>query len=272
MLPDKEFGKLSPEQFHRLVKTLPELRKSNIDLASMLKSDPARFRELFGTSEHSWASIYEMPFFEQMSHLMFMLGMHEPLIQAWQSEDPLEEYSKWGEEGSGLDDWYRANESTINPKHMLWLAMVFQRNIMAIMLFHCSMGHLVERVRQNDDESFFHAVEVDRSVLSCPTFADRLARAESTNDKHFFIRLRKSLKGPSKKHMEAIQDLRYSIVALRAMGFDRFTDADLEILFIRTRLYPNSAGALKNLRKHLQNARKLQPPDLFNSGGRPKTR
>lgn len=217
---------------------------------------------MLGSSGHSWASIYELPFLEQMAQLIIVIGMHEPLLAAWKSDDPIERYSRWGEEGSELDAWYEANDETIDRKYLLWIAIVFQRNILAIMLFHCSMGHLVERAREGDDDAFFHAIEVDRSVLGCATFADRLARAEVAGEKHFFLRLRKALKGPSKKHMAAIQDLRYSIVALRSMGFDRFTDEDLIALFIRTRLYPNSAGALKNLRKHVQAARKLQPPEM----------
>lgn len=259
---EKEFGNLTPDQFQRLVKMLPELREQPEELTEALRSNPDRLKELLGPSDHAWASIYELPFFEQLALLFIIVGMHEPLIAAWHSDDPIERYSHWVEEDSELDVWYEANKETIDSKHLLWMAMVFQRNILAIMLFHCSMGHLVERAREGDDDAFFHAVEVDRSVLGCPTFADRLARAEAAGEKHFFLRLRKALKGPSKKHMVAIQDLRYSIVALRSMGFDRFTDEDLIALFIRTRLYPNSAGALKNLRKHVQAARKLQPPEM----------
>ncbi len=194
--------------------------------------------------------------------------MHQPLIEAWRSDDPFEEYTHWADDGGALDRWYERNESTVSKKYLLWLAIVFQRNILSIMLFHCSMGHLVERARAGDDDAFFHAVEVDRAVLGCPTFADRLARAELTADKHFFIRLGKAIKGPSKKHMQVIQDLRYSIVALRSLGFDRFSDEDLITLFVRTGLYSNTAGAVKNLRKHIQAARKLQPPEMVSSGGR----
>ena len=112
-------------------------------------------------------------------------------------------------------------------------------------------------VRQGDDTALFNAVRVDRSVLLAAPCADRLSRAEMLNDKDFLRHLRSAIRGPTKKHMEAIQDLRYSIVALRECGFDRFSDKDLERLFIRTRLYPNSGGALKNLRKHIHLARRL---------------
>jgi len=268
MQVEKEFGKLSLAQFERLATTIPEVRKQRSELSEILQGNQAKLRELLGASGHSWASIYEMPFFEQVDHLFMLIGLHEPLIEAWQTEDPIEIYSTWGDDEGELERWYELHESEIDPKHFIWMTVVFQRNILAIMLFHCSMGHLIQRVREGDDDSLFHAVEVDRAVVGAPTIADRIARAELVADKHFFIRLRKALKGPTKKHMVAIQDLRYSIVALRSFGFDRFTDEDLERLFLKTRLYPNSAGALKNLRKHIQAARKLQPPDFVNSGGR----
>jgi hypothetical protein len=268
ILPEKEFGKLTGDQFQHLVRTLPELRNQQVELAKVCRDKSSKLGDLLGPSEQTWAAIYEMPFFDQMAHLFIIIGMHEPLLEAWRSDDPLEQYTHWTDKGGALDEWYECHEEEIESKHLLWLAIVFQRNILSIMLFHCSIGHLVQRARDGDDDSFFRAVEVDRAVLGCPTFADRLARAELTADKHFFIRLRKALKGPSKKHMQAIQDLRYSIVALRSLGFDRFTDNDLINLFIKTRLYPNSPGALKNLRKHVQAARKMQPPEMMNSGGR----
>jgi len=262
MPPEKEFGKLSSDQFRRLVKSLPELRKVGTGLSKAMHEKQAKLKELLGPNDHSWAGIYELPFLEQLAQLTITVGMYEKLVEASRSEDPQERVLHWGDDKSELDEWYEANKEKIEFKHLIWMVAALQRNILAIMLFHCSMGHLVEQARKGDDDSFFHAVEVDRSSLSCPTFIDRLARAELTNDKHFFLRLRKALKGPSKKHMEAIQDLRYSIVALRSMGFDRFSDKDLEALFIRTRLYPNSAGALKNLRKHIHAARKMQPPEM----------
>ncbi len=259
---EKELGKLTPDQFHRLVKTLPELRKGRDDITKVMRDNPQKLKEILGLNDHTWAEIYEFPFVEQIAFLVIMVGLHEKVIEVGRSEDPQESALRWGDEDSALDQWLDDNEEKIEFKRLIWLATVLQRNILAIMLFHCSMGHLVEQARNGDDDALFHAVEIDRSSLTCPTFADRLARAELTNDKLFFLRLRKALKGPSKKHMVAIQDLRYSIVALRSMGFDQFTDKDLEQLFIRTRLYPNSAGALKNLRKHIQAARKLQPPEL----------
>lgn len=252
----KEYGKLTHSQFSELVSRLPEVRGQMKELPELMRSKKEKLHEILGGNNFSWGRIYEKPFLEQMSLLFLILGFHIPLHEAALSDDPQEEVLRWGDEASAFDQWYEANQHRIETKQLLWLAIVLQRNILAIMLYHKSMGALVEEVRQGSDDALFKAVRVDRTVMLAAPCADRLSRAELLNDKDFLMHLRSAIKGPSKKHMDAIQDLRYSIVALRECGFDQFTDEALERLFVRTRLYPNSPGALKNLRKHIQLARR----------------
>ncbi len=254
----KEFGKLTHDQFAKLVSRLPELRGQMSELPELMRQKEDRLDELLGSEDYSWGEIYEMPFLEQMAWLFVLLGLNVPLHEAAQSEDPQEAVTRWGETNSPLDAWYETREKEIEWKHLVWLTVVLQRNILSIMLYGRSLGALIELVRQGHDEFLFKAVRIDRTVLLASPCADRLSKAELTNDKEFFRHLCSAMKGLSKKHMIAIQDLRYSIVALRECGFDRFSDEDLERLFIRTRLYPNSAGALKNLRKHIHESRKIK--------------
>lgn len=108
---------------------------------------------------------------------------------------------------------------------------------------------------------FFKAVRLDRSIITCPTFALRMARAELENDKSFFLHLRSALKGPSKKHWEAYNDLRYALYILRELGFDQLSDAQLEDLLVhKLKLYPNASGARKNLRKQFTESKKFATP------------
>lgn len=254
---NKEFGKLTHDQFARLVAGLPDIRGQMLELPQLIRDKQTRINEWFGEGGCSWGTIYERPFLEQISLLFVLLGLHIPLHEAAHSDDPQEAVSHWGDHNGALDCWYEQNKDKVEKKYFLWLVIVLQRNILAIMLYHKTMGALVEEVRQGKDSALFDAVRIDRSVLLAGPCADRLSRAEMLNDKDFLRHLRSAIKGPTKKHMAAIQDLRYSIVALRECGFDQFTDQDIERLFIGTRLYPGSAGALKNIRKHIQLARKL---------------
>lgn len=265
---NKEFGKLTHEQFSKVVSCLPELRGQMKELADRMRTKQEKLKELIGDSDYSWGDIYELPFLEQMALLFITLGLHVPLYEVVTSTDPQEAACNWNDDGSALDVWFEAHEKTLEWKHLVWLTIVLQRNILAIMIYGQTLGALVEQVRQGSDEALFHAVRVDRSVLLAQPCADRLSKAELINDKLFFSHLRRALKGTDKKHMVALHDLKYAIVLLRECGFDRFSDQDIERLFISTRLYPNNAGALKNLRKHIQAARKLQPPKTSISGGR----
>ena len=247
---------LSPEQFSEIVGKLPEIRSQRMELQELARAKPQKVQEIFG-GDLTWANIYELSYNQQIASLLVLLNIHTYFIDAAESHDYLGSVLRISKESGELDQWYEANEATINKKHLLWMAMVLQRNVLSIMLYHQSLGSLVEDVRTGIDESFFKAVSIDRTILSCPTFANRLSQAEFLGDKQFFIRLRKALKGPSLKHMQTICDVRYGIVLLREAGFDTFTDDQLIQFFISNGLYPNSYNASKNLRKHIYEAKKF---------------
>lgn len=253
---DNKNKKLTPEQFSDLAKKLPEIRSQRNEFTELIKSKPQRVKEVLG-EYYSWAEIYELGFVEQLAYLFVLIGLQKPIHEIAKSTAPQQALIEASENGGKLDQWYELNKNNIEKKHLLWLVVVLQRNILSIMLFHQSLGALVDQVRKGSSEAFFKAVSVDRSILTCPTFADRLSMAELRNDKYFFIHLRKALKGPSSKHMAAIGDLRYSIVMLRDAGFDKYTDDELISLFVNTGLYPKSFNAAKNLRKHIHNANKF---------------
>jgi len=251
-----ENKKLNPDQFIELAKSLPEIRIYKDEFADRIKNDPDRIKQFFGDCT-SWSHIYEYSFNEQLAYLFILIGIHKTMIEVANSTDQAQAIIEVTKEGAELDQWYESNKETIDKKHLLWLAVVLQRNVLSIMLFHQSLGALVEEVRLGNDEAYFKAVSVDRSILSCPTFAKRLSQAELSNDKTFFIHLRKALKGPSQKHWAAIADLRYAIVLLIEAGFDKFTDDELISFFVNTGLYINHPNAIKNLRKHIYVARKF---------------
>jgi hypothetical protein len=161
-----------------------------------------------------------------------------------------------------LDNMYPPDDST-NPafseQDLLGILFSLQRTILSVMLFQRSLSGLVQDVRETGNlDSMFNAIRVDRAVMSCSTFADRIARAELVGDKRFFLRLRNALKGPTQKHWHAYCDLRYSLFVLRELGFDGMSDAELEKLLVQTlKVYPNTPGARKNLRKQYQQSKKL---------------
>lgn len=254
---DKEYGRLTLDQFRQIVQELPELRSQIRELPQVVRTVPKEKIEKILDEDFYWADVYELPFVEQIALLFIALGKVKKLVEISNEPDPQQALLNWSI-GDDLENWNGGEGGFFDKKHVIGLTVALQRNVLSICLYHRSLASLVEEVKTGNDESFFLAVRVDRSILACPAFADRLAKAELLNDKAFFLRLRSALKGPSKKHWEAYHDLRYAIAILREMGFDQLSDAQLEDLFVhKLRLYPNVPGARKNLRKQMYEARKI---------------
>lgn len=99
------------------------------------------------------------------------------------------------------------------------------------------MNDLVSMVGKGGDGSdaaFFKAVSIDRTVLTCPTFAARLARAEFFGEKKFFLRLRKATEGKPHDNLLIHQDLRFMLQLfheVKTLGSFILSDAD--VLFIK---------------------------------------
>lgn len=221
---NSKYGNLKLEQFKQLINKLPEIRSQLQELLALL---------------------------------ICALGCHQELHRTAQSDDPTQaafsmfqnvEYETW--EG-GLEGLFEISD-------VVALFTALQRNVLSIMLFHRTLNAMVDEVRNGDDDALFNAVRIDRSIITCPTFALQIAKAEIQNEKQFFIHLRSSLKGPSKKHWEAYKDLRYAFFILRESGFNQMSDVQLEDLLVhQLKLYPNTPGARKNLRKQFTESKKF---------------
>lgn len=275
MPSEKEYGPLSLDQFRRIVKALPEVRQQMNDLPQFMRSLPRQKSRKILDKEFYWAKVYELSFDEQLALLVVVLGKTQQVVEMSKSVDPYEALLQWFK-AEDDEDWSGGEGGKFELKHVVGLVVALQKNILSIMLYHRPINGMVQSVRnaaEGADDDFFKAVRVDRSVLSCPTFADRLAKAELVNDREFFLHLRSALKGPSKKHWEAYKDLRYALYLLRDLGFDQMSDNQLEDLLVhKLKLYPNAPGARKNLRKQFIESKRIQPPQTRSSGGRIKTR
>lgn len=227
------------------------------ELPELIRTTPKKKIAELLDKDFYWADAYELPFHEQLALLFMALGRSKELVEVSQAPDTDQAVLDWMDNDE-IGDWSGGEGGLFEKKHVIGLTVAMQRNILSIMLFHRTLDKLVEEVRAGKDESFFQAVRIDRSIVACPTFADRIARAELENDKMFFLHLRSSLKGPSKKHWEMYKDLRYGLHMLKVLGFDKMSDAELEDLLVhKLKLYPNVPGARKNLRKQFTESKKF---------------
>lgn len=255
--PKKEYGNLSFDQFKQLVDRLPDIRNQMKELPDHLNSLPKEKIKEVLDQELYWAAFYELSFQELLALLICALGCHQELHKAAQTDDPMQAaFSMF--KNAEFENWKGGLGGLSKMGDVVALFAALQRNILSIMLFHRTLDALVDEAREGNDDSFFNAVRIDRSIITCPTFALRVAKAEITNDKKFFIRLRSSFKKPSKKHWEAYKDLRYAFYILRESGFNQMSDAQLEELLVnQLKLYPDTPSARKNLRKQFTESKKF---------------
>lgn len=112
----------------------------------------------------------------------------------------------------------------------------------------CYLSELVAKVSNGEDvgdASFFHALQIDRTIVSCPTFGARISRAALEGDEVFFKSLagnmKKQRKNNSPKKLEMHNDLRLMLQATHedgTLGGMSMTEADK--LFIQElSVYPN---------------------------------
>lgn len=257
----KEYDKLSAEQFKKLMQQLPELRKEGQSIEELVKSaSKERINDLL-EKDFYWAEIYELTFIEHLAFLMMALDKVEFLTETKKAPDPTQHMMDNFEIEGDFEHWNGGWKGLFKKQDLIGLTLTLQRTILSIMIYQKTMQTLVEEARQGNDDSLFDAVRLDRSSVACVTFAARIARAEFNHDKHFFIRLRNALKGPAKKHWEGYQDLRFALFTLRDLGFDNLTDDQLiELLVKQLKVYPDRFEAKKNLRKQYNQSKKINHP------------
>lgn len=257
---EKEFGKLTTEQFQALVNELPEIRGHMKELPELVRNtSKARLREILD-GDFVWSDAYELRYEEVIALLIAAFGKSKTINEIANSPDPQQALIEWSKTDP-LDDWNGGDGGKFTVSNLVGLLVANQRNILSIMLFHRTICDLVKSVREKGDaadEDFFKAVKIDRSVITCKTFSRRVAKAELTNDKDFFAHLHRSLKGIPNKQWEAYNDLRYGFALLRDCGFDKLSDAQIEDLFVnKLGLYSKQASARKNLRKQIYQSNKI---------------
>ena len=256
---EKEYGKLTEGQFMRLIQQLPEFRREAKGMQAALRSaSQQKLREILGEGVW-WSPVYELSLSEGLALLVYGLGKVDRLKEALQLPDPHEALLT-DLENNGEVIWGSEPEGAFTTAQIIGLATALQRNVFSIMVYKQSLSSLVAKARDDkEDDALLNAIRIDRTVMSCPTGAMRISKAELIGDKHFFIRLKSALKGPSKKHMEAYQDLRYSLAVLRELGFDEMSDAQLEHLLVDVlKVYSPSFTARKNLRKQYYESKKIK--------------
>jgi hypothetical protein len=202
----KEFGRYSPSDLRALsdlARTLePQLRELRVSMAA----DPALLEEHLAPPFY-WANFYQIPFFDLVGAQIVLLGLAAQFSELAKESDPLAAIYQ------ALPDF--EPESDAEPKLIMGVLMALQGNVRSISFYSKSLEELTSEVAQGNDDAFFDAVLIDRTILACPPFADRMALAEYLRDDKFFKKLAQRLsKGIPSKRTKAYTPLRICLWVL----------------------------------------------------------
>ena len=163
----KQYGKLTTEQFKELIQKLPELRKEGMSLTEAVKAAPKdRISELLD-KDFYWSDIYEFSFIEHLAFLMMALDKVDFLKDAKSTADPTQYFLDNFEIEGDLEEWTGGWEGAFKKQDLIGLVFALQKTILSIMIYQKTMQTLVEEVRRGNDDSLFDAVRLDRSIVAC---------------------------------------------------------------------------------------------------------
>jgi len=136
---EKEFGKLTAEQFKGLIETLPEIRRQGADLQKAIAEVPKQRLDELLVANYNWAYAYELTFREHMALVTYALGLTGYVKALAASPDPHQKLL------DQLWDEARADESAITVEVQYAIGLVFSvpRTILSIMLYQRSMSGLI---------------------------------------------------------------------------------------------------------------------------------
>jgi hypothetical protein len=253
----KPFGKFTLDQIGAFSEHLKEAQKVGRTLTEALReAGPEKIKSVLG-DDFAWYFLYELPFEIHLAFGTVVLGLHDMLHSAAQSDDPQQACLDYLQNLDADPEWQGGFQGFFDTSDLTNATISIFKSMQSLMVYQKSLSRLVEEVRDGSDKALFDAVRIDRAIVACPSIANRICFAELQGDKKFFIHLKKALGGPSRKHMVSLDALRYLLYMLVDAGADHLSSEDLEQIFVeKTKLYAQVPGAQKNLRKHYDHTKK----------------
>lgn len=255
----KDYGKLTAHQFQEFIQILPDVFTILREVDKHLACTPAaKFDRVVPGDFCGYSHVYELPFVEHLSWVVVALNRQEEVKTIATSPDPQEAVLAILRERDEGDD--KPQHKSFTDEDVLALGYSLNRTMQSMATYGRSISSLLQDARENNNhDSLFKAIRIDRTVIGCPTAMRQLAKAQIRSDNRFFKHLQAALKGPSKKPMIGLEPMRYTFLLLREMGINDLTEKDLEHLMVDLlKVYPRVPGAAKNLRAQYQRSRKIK--------------
>lgn len=256
---NKEYGKLTADQFRELLQFIPELLWMMRGMNAHLANTPAaKFDSVMPGDYGFYSHVYELPFSQHLSLVTVALNRHGDVHEMAASLDPQETVLELIRKRDEVED--KPHHPDFDKEDVMALAYSLGRTIQSMATYGRSISSLLQDVRENNNhDSLFKAIRMDRAAIGCPTVMKLIARAQIRDNKAFFKRLRSALAGPSKKEWAGLNQMRYAFVLLREMGINDLSETALEELMVdKLKVYKAPKGdARKNLRAHYRQSQKI---------------
>lgn len=256
-----QFGNMDTEALKAMRKLLPEIWNLPDELSQIVESKREKLEREWPDG-FTWAWLYEL----ETKHFcligLAVLGLlpliekarkekrpaHELLIEAvLANAEPLE----WG---GGLGGQFSKFD-------LLAIQVASMGMTQSIGLYGQLLSKLVADAASGNDEALFQAISVDRTVVSLPFVAGRLARASLLNDEAFLQQLRKALKQMPHDNLKDHQDLKFFLHLLNELdSLASLPASDADWLFIQELKVYSSKGEdpARSLQRFIQRWKSCQ--------------
>lgn len=254
----KEYGKLTAEQFQELIRFLSPVLEMMREMNVHLESVPAaKFNGVMIGDYGLYSHVYELPFIDHLSLVLLALNRQNEVKEMALSPDPQESVLAMLRAGDGVED--KPHNEAFEKAGVVALVYSLGRTMQSMTTYGRTISSLIQDVRDNNNQdSLFKAIRIDRAVIGCPSAMQMIARAQIRNNKAFFKHLRAALAGPSKKPMVALDRMRYALLVLRELGITNLSLSELEDLMVnKLGVYAKSATSGKNLSAQYQYSKKI---------------
>lgn len=209
----KDLGNISSKELRLFYAQLHNVLQEKTDFQNLIKTDQEGFAHL---QKHltTWADFYEMPFPNFILFFFNYIGMLDQIKKVLLGKQPVDSIIQWMETNP---------ESDIDPDNIsdeekgiiFSMFIALTKDIEAILRYSVSMHDLIRQTKENDDKALFQAITIDRMVLTCPTAANRIAEAEFSSDKKFFLSLSNAINGHKPRRPKPeLDEVRYLLAVL----------------------------------------------------------
>jgi hypothetical protein len=238
--------------------TINKIEKAEKEFAAIRVKVERHFSDSF-----AWAFLYELPYVQLLILLMAALGILDEFVQSVNSavnpqEMVLDQIEREMDDDTPLE-WKGGADGKFSEEDVFAILTAVFRSLKSLGLYGSYMPELVEQVRNGSETAFFHALRVDRTVITCPSVAlfamTRLSRAEFFQDKRYLAQFIGAMKGKPPKSLRTHRKLRVTLQFLLEAGLLRKNQEVTkdDIAFIQeVGVYSKQAGAERGLEQFVR--------------------